>query len=125
METTLVYRIETIQGTGMYAFISGIDGLYCNERCPAPENDKVLMKAFRYKRPGAGWVYGFQNTKMLRQWVRHVAWRRLLVKKGLTIWVYEVPCGQVVHGERQTVFQRKGAKRIRQIALTEVHKVTE
>lgn len=124
MSKERIYRIEDVRGMGMYGH-STPGGLHNTERCPPPERDRILMKHFGGRRPGGEWRYAFENTKKLRSWVSHYAWRVRLFNQGLTIYVYEVEREDVVHGIAQSVFKRATAKRVAQIQLTEVHRYRE
>ncbi len=134
IDMTLIYRLETIKGEGIFAnsFLYDLrDRLReaaetleqaleitntCPTSMPGPYEDRELC--FVWEDLGVNnrhkWFFGCRDCQTLFQWLKTPTWRRALRDAGVTICIYQVPTSFVHHGTYQSVFRKDCAHLIEQ-----------
>jgi hypothetical protein len=122
----LVYRIEDVNGGGIYrGDFSGQNpmGTWSSERHPAPRNDSLLVHHINNTRGSreltleiSDWVehhnyiFGFASPEQLRAWVYEDLWITQMQRRGFRLTVLEVEDNDVLVGHTQCIFKREHVK---------------
>lgn len=91
---------------------------------PGPDDDPGIQMSmsqrdlsFRYDM--SGWRFGFNSINQLRKWFYIKEVWAILEKHGFVLAVYHVPEEALIVGERQMVFLKKCAIRIKELPILE------
>ena len=102
----IVYRLETVDGIGVY----NTEALNCvhldRQRHPLPQDDSLLMHNIGDRRI-RGYHFGFSSIEQLRHWLYNDKWIRDVSKHGIFLSVYEA--AEVYIGNSQMCFNRSTA----------------
>ena len=114
-----VYRLETLEGVGVYTARESYPMLcrVLNEYCelpnhPGPFTDKGLKKLFFCYETLLEFNFGFTCLKQLTAWFFNREDRQLISECGIVCAVYEVEDEHFHLGERQCVFKKRHAKKV-------------
>lgn len=123
-DMSFIYRIEKENGDGLYSSI-GLALLRDYDNQPSPSDDDKLNFIFHknvnspfpssdnYKK----WQFGFENIEKAKLWVSDQNVIDRLSQNGLKLAKYSIPKAFVVHGNKQSIFQKKYVEKIELLDL--------
>lgn len=121
---TKIWRVENAKGVGPYreakygGHLSELTELGFNNdedvNRPPPERDLILRDSFNLwsKQKQKKWSFGFKSLRDYRYWFNQKAIRQFLSDNGYFLSQYEVDSEKAILGDKQVIFQFKGAKLI-------------
>ena len=119
-----VYRLETLEGVGVYTareihpMLTSILNEYVElPNHPGPFTDKGLKNIFFKCDELLAFNFGFSSLRQLKDWFFHREDRQLISECGIVCAVYEVEDEHFHLGERQCVFKKGHAKKVGQVAF--------
>lgn len=110
----IIYRVETVDGIGIYGA-----GVRCanlemddSRRHPLPTEDAELSDFWGKMSlcDRGGIRFGYSSINQLKSWIYKKSWRKEIAKSGLIVSVYRARFVRV--GATQAVFKLKTAKKI-------------
>ena len=113
-----IYRFETVDGVGMYAFSTAGRNMQKPQRHPDPDFDIILRHSLKGKYMFMDeHRFGFASLEQLNTWVPYKKWLRAMHREGLLL--SEMVCrnSDVFDGEKQVIF--KGYKKKKQHNILE------
>ena len=119
---TIVYRIETINGEGVYRGEISLYIYFDSYKHPMPNDDSLLMQNlgrldFKY------YHFGFASLGQLRSWFYADDWMRKIAKNRNFLSIYDAK--EVYLGNAQVCFNRDTANRIEQHEILEFFNIGE
>lgn len=107
MKLTIIYRLETKDGTGVYR--TGAAGLldFDSSRHPMPENDTLLMTNLGNKDFCDNYHFGFISLQQLRAWFHNDYHFRTMDEHGVLLSIYDSE--EVYVGHTQLCFNHNTA----------------
>lgn len=111
--------MENVQGAGPYRTAAwgglidkmttlGLNPDQC-ENHPAPNKDHGLKEFFANTDDISPWLFGFETINAYKAWFETSEVRNFLQENGFFLTCYETKKDEVVHGDKQSLFKRKGA----------------
>lgn len=116
-----VYRIENIDGEGIYTACSRSDDMYDMlsnyqdaPRHPTPYQDPKMCGAWsnRDRCGDAEMVFGFSSKAQLKRWFNRARDRKLMDDEGFRVSIYAVGNEDILRGLVQVAFNRTYAKQV-------------
>lgn len=117
---TVIYRLETTSGIGVYRSDARDFIKFDESRHPAPCHDSLLMENLGGNRI-RHYHFGFISIAQLRSWFYRDECLRIMNKHRVVMSVYEAE--EVYIGNSQLVFNRKSAKLVSQNNLIDFFKL--
>lgn len=110
----IVYRLETIGGTGVYNTSASMTIDFDGKRHPMPNDDSLLMENLLMHNldilsgyGNLGVHFGFSSIEQLRSWFYNDNWIRDISERDIILSIYEAE--EVYLGNSQMCFNRSTA----------------
>lgn len=137
----LVYRIEGVNGGGIYRgeYSRQNPMSWVESKHPAPWRDSLLVHNSNRKRGDAfditdsfdtwfseeNYIFGFASTEQLRSWVFVDLWLWLMQERGFRLAVMEIEDDDVIVGHTQCIFKRENVKQTSYFPIAEFFGIYE
>ena len=108
-----VYRVETREGQygPFYEAVRGVD-----TGMPTPHNDFGIPLSFVLRKEH---FFGCGSKRKMNEWITDA---KHLKEHGYVVSEYDVPRQNIIRGEHQIIFTRKGAKVVKKYDIVEFKK---
>ena len=129
LPSTIVYRLQTPDGDGVFSHGVGLRSLIAPED-GCPQNDpaiKRFVQSLGFALPQIyqkSWFFGCQTLEGMHTWLAHGNISDLHAH-NIEIGVYEVNSQWCIHGHNQSVFRKEFARLSQRIALSEIFNISE
>lgn len=123
-DMSTIYRIEKENGEGLYSSI-GLALLKDYDNQPSPSEDdklnfvfhKNIYSSFPSSKNYKKWQFGFESIEKATLWIGDQNVIDKLSQNSLKLVKYSIPKAFVVHGNKQSIFQKKYVEKIELLDL--------